>query len=1235
MPPLIFSIAAEKETGIHFWRRDALKKLLDKSFSVNLNGTAVEPADRSRFEFGDRKTTKKIYCYLKKLRKKPERNSFNDIVAESFGKLFLANQANTGLFDTALLNDEAILLSVHENESQTLTNIPWELGYSHRDRVYPQQTLPGNTAASLPFGRMINDFTSAATKIESKEQLRVLCCISDPDPSVPLNGVGFFNDIQGIADKYKWLIDFRCLPPDMDADNNLIFRPLMSDLLIEIERFEPHLFILVSHGDSKKGAHIYFSNDQKTAYKWEDINSVAQTLQRSRNCLSGILIACDLTYSPDGYASSSGAMSLLRQGIPSVVAMQTKVLVNAGDIFLDSILSYFTKGASQLPHKHFIHAVGFGRRQIAQSIGVPDRIIDWSFPALFFTADGYDKLSELEKFIDTFTGWLTNLKLFSFTLSRSYLVRQKSESLIKDCIKKKTGSLIVWGEPGSGKSGCLKRVCLDIYNDIKEFQEHRPVIYFDFEDDENETFSDPQRFFDIMNSKIKKVTTFDASPSAKGALFRTIPILNLTPDIEQPNHFARWLDDKPRVFVFDNLTKTQLQALDLYFQSAAHLKKSLVILTKESGPAGNINVPNLDLTEVKEYLKLFAGSAQDETRIEDLAVQLFEFTGGNLLVLSSQPVSAILETPTILEEQPGSILYETKVNNMLQELSAEPVLHDAYIRLVSFPSGIAKGMNTMIGISDEIFNTLIQNRLLIEQYRKGKKPEERISIYKVPKYSRDVIKDKHASLLNEQMQKTMEQIGFYFFKEEDTKTGEEKALELTETASNLDFLRDSIDMFHAMGNTGIADFIMIMIDSRLYEAGQPNLLYHLWGKVLQGLPEEDQTPIGWLRFAKSAQQTGRLSDAIKALDKVDQLFAEAEEIDLVDKVDYFVYRAITLKDTGDSEKKDAIEVYYENALQIINKLLQEQDNKVERELKVKKALVYYNRSIFKKWWKKDSDGAIADITITMEITKPIYSWLYYLSMSEKADMLIDTSVDSQQLSSIKSDLLEAAAYFKKERKMVQFAWTHFRIAKVEKKLYNLNNGKDIANLQAAFNYYDSARQVAQDSFYSHMELIAEAHLLAIRMHVREKSLAISGGSAMNDNELIDHASVLATQLQTRDGIWSKRVARDLLIDLTVFVRTIHPTYTEKIKTLFRKILEYAMSSNFNLNTPSTDRRKAAYILVEYFDFLTNNKDIVELDAIETQYKNDLASWLENMADQTFVENIKNLQPFTQKPNIYG
>jgi tetratricopeptide (TPR) repeat protein len=1198
MPPVIFSIVKEKAGSFPCWRSpDALEKLINHSFLVSVSGTPQEQADQCRFEFGDKKSKKDCYAYLKKLRNKPSFNSFDEKLAESLGRIWLSSKVNIPLFEKTLSAGEAILLSVKEENAQALTNIPWEIGHNHINRVSPAAApLPSNTIASLPFGRVISDLLMEPKKISSDQQLRVLCCISDPDPANPLNGAAFYNDMTKIATKHQWLIDFRFVNGNHNVGGQPDFKPLLKDLLLEIEHFEPHLFILVSHGDSKNGAKIYFQEESTTRYKWEDIHPLARALQQTRCCLSAVLVACDLSFSPEGYAANSGAMNMLKQGIPSVIAMQTKVLVSAGDVFIDSVLAYFTRGSGNVAPKHFIHAVSFGRRQIANTLGTPEHNIDWSFPALFFTADGYDQLAKLEEFIDTYAAWLTNLELFSFVMPANYLDRPIPQKQLMVAINNSTGLLKVGGDAGTGKSACLKKICLDTYSDVKKFQTQRPVIYLDFEDDENETFSIADRFFDVLNNKIKKVTTFNANPAAKDALFRTIPILKEVTEAEQLNQFVKWLDVKPRIFILDNLAAAQLEALAVFIDQAKQLKNSLLVVTMVPGKTANITIGSLSKEEVKAYCNLFSASGVKEETLELVADSLYEYSGGNLLVLSECRVPELMNNPSLAIDLAGTGANETKVSDMLVAMEATTGLKEAYIKLVNFPGGIIKGMNRWMGITDEILDTLLNQQLLVEQFAKGKDPKEKISVYKVPKYARLAIKKDHAGILREQMELLKLELGSYFTSDDEQGlSSEEKILELITTITHLDFLRDTIDMLAGLGDTEPADYIMLIIDTPLYEQGRLQLLSYYWTKVLQHLPEESQSALYWIRLIKTQLLSGYVDKAMTALDKVEALLHSEGGNDPVNEAEFYMYSALAWKDKGDTEKESLMEDYYKKAEELIGKAVAEDQS--DDVLKIKKALVYYNKANFEFWWKRDAGSAAKDMAVTMEITQPIYPWLYNLSMSERADMLIDNAATGE-LDSLKEQLLNAAEFFKSYLHPVQLAYAYYRLARLEKRRWLIAGTSDET---AVFKYYKAAAKIAKETFFSEIEWIAAAKILLLQIDLRQKAMTVPGVPSLSDKDIIANAQKIAANLKTLQSSWPKRVARMLEYGVAGFVRKQSAGDKEQIGKLYRDVLDYAASVNFSHAKPGTDRTAVITIYNDYIDFLSSSNDSVELDAVRHKY----------------------------------
>ena len=288
-----------------------------------------------------------------------------------------------------------------------LLNIPWELadGIPTLGETSP---LAG-TLAALPVARITSEFVSNVTL--AQEKLRVAYCIVESIDDVAIAGAGFDDAFHGSLVRRSGVIDTKRIGPAGGAPN-------FASLSAELAAMMPHIFVIVSHGQTENG------KPELMLDKWTPISEIARVLAAYKKTLLVMMVACDLTFLESGATAYSGAYSMLQAGIPAVVAMQSKVRADLAATFLGTTLDFLLSGPS-LPL-----AVAEGRKSMAPSQKAAESLVDWSFPALFLASDGFEKTSALRDYFQ-FKPSLEAL-LRSVPRSEPFLERRSVQSDLSD-----------------------------------------------------------------------------------------------------------------------------------------------------------------------------------------------------------------------------------------------------------------------------------------------------------------------------------------------------------------------------------------------------------------------------------------------------------------------------------------------------------------------------------------------------------------------------------------------------------------------------------------------------------------------------------------------------------------------------------------------------------------------------------------------------------------------------------
>ncbi|HVU96885.1 MAG TPA: hypothetical protein VHE34_16765 [Puia sp.] len=1243
IPTVIHIQSKDRKDFLSFFRfADSLERALSKEYQISFPASANAVVGReAAFSFPKRKN---IYKYLKKLRETPGNTEFEPWFGQSL---------SAGFAGCVLSPAEPFLISAESRDLALMANIPWELalrpgaqtpGTGNQPTGQEAKGKPEDTFSNLSFGRQINEYKSTVT-INARDRLRVLCCISDPDPGYSIGGSGFAADMAELQEKYRWLLHIKMVLSNERVDTDP-YRPDFGQLIIEIENFHPHLFILAAHGRSNgKEPSVYFFNknrqNRSQAYSWEPMESIAKALQKSRNCVAAMLVACDLSFSSDGYASSSGAITLLSKGIPAVIAMQSKILARAGKTFLENLLAHFAVGYHDgNPENHLIHAVSFGRQAIARSLD-SYHALDWSFPGLFFTNDGYHQLEEIQMLIPTFRQWLFRLEhSLPSSIVNDRFDRPGLQQTLRGLINERHGLVIVTGEPGCGKSTLLQWIALQIYREATEKPTGRPLLYLDF-GMEDDAYSDVLSFFNAINGKVKTIAPADPMSGTRGdGLFSPIALPAGEMLLQKiaagaPTLLLEWADAEERVVIIDNLSGLQLNNLRDTLGGLERLLHSLVVVVIRTGDtvpgqvADNLAIPVLATDELKEYTRQFCKRSLSEQELEEAVGQLRAFSSGNLFVLRSFPIEEILRGSVAGPGDRYQILL-TRSGALLRSLQEEGrKMYEAILRMIHIPHGISADMCPAVGLDEAVFQQLITaNRLILRPMLQPSAVGGAAStdVYQVPGYLRETVKQLAAEDLTEQATGFLASVGAYFGEiAEDA----DAIRRMTTIQNRIELMRDLIELIPGHPDYAeVPEMLLLLAEREMYELDQTSVLLEWWNKVLASMPEDNRKAASYLRAAKAAQQLGQVTQADEYLVIAKRLLERdaragddsAEE----NYVDFYTLRGAVLKDQGDFGKTDEITRCYEEALdRVIALLASVGGGEDQKEWVEKKALIYYNRAIFRRWWLRENEKAVEDMQKARELARKVYEHLFYRAISEEVDMQIDLKQDIAALNALEVEISPAMTYFEDKGGLGRLAWCHYRIAKIEKRMYNLDPVDNAGHLYRALKYYEYSRDVARRGQIRLIEWAAEAHVLAILMEGKLQQRTDLPLAKLTDSDIFGKIDKTSGALGHLDSVWASRLLRDLAIEQAVYRSQRRPVDSEVVMSAFNYALNTCQGRHLSPMVAGTDRRRLAYCLVTYGTWLRENQLVVEQDR-----------FLHRMADMGFAQE-SDAAAIAQKPNFHG
>jgi hypothetical protein len=582
------------------------KSFLKMLIGRNISGTVSQVGgDETVPSFLSKKERKQIDDLLKLYRNPQNQTRITTATVNSLGAILskiIGPYNKPGDFSS-------LLLRVKPDCLQLISNIPWELAAirSIDTAVSPDFSM---LLADRPFARTIEGYQSLIPEL-SDEKLRVHYCISDPSGN--LNAADFKNDLDTALKERSAYVNVKLTEgPD-------VFNPSFDQLLIDIDQCRPDIFIIACHGKSSSGKpEVLFADG------WKPVKSLAAAIQNTRNNSLVILIACDLTYANESLPSHSGAVTFIEKGIPSVIAMQSSIMVKCGRILLDSVINYlFSLIRLGEEEGTLLRAMSHARRQIFESLhGSNFTNLDWSFPALFVSSGNEDGLGKMRYWQLGYVSALRILRVKNFNLQLEYFPRPVLEQqLIQLYQSNGFGVCSIGGPPSSGKTRLLNYTGDRYYEFFINGSQNnfRQLLYIDF-DQEARTLNKTIELFNVINCKIEAI-----SPSSMGV--RLIQKLKLSdksrPGLNDDNQFIQEMDQKKAIYILDNLDEQQYKNLRPILDLASRdFRDSLIIVPGHTNDFQSlIQINHLTEEETRAYIDPKREGIDGNT--------VFQQTGGN------------------------------------------------------------------------------------------------------------------------------------------------------------------------------------------------------------------------------------------------------------------------------------------------------------------------------------------------------------------------------------------------------------------------------------------------------------------------------------------------------------------------------------------------------------------------------------------------------------------------------
>jgi hypothetical protein len=484
-----------------------------------------------------------------------------------------------------------IQLTADTKSTVILTNIPWEMTYFPAQIIDGDESLFKTTLGCYPVARIVGG-RNPSTIPDGK--IRALYCISNP----PHSHLARFD-----ADKFAHALEavFRGFPIIDKRDMTSNHEPTWERIEEIIESVEPHLFILVGHGRSGSGTpELLFGED------WIPVSQLAKKLAATKRNVLAVLVCCDFVRVAETPGAQSGALTLVREGIPGVVAMQGMIEPSVAEVFLKTFLNYL------LMRPSLEVAAAAGRRDASL------KSLQGFLPTVFLNGKGtsgffYDVLSRYQEKLRPL--------LHDFPDPGQDFERTVLETTL-DKELDKSGVVVVRGGLGTGKTHLIRRVARRRLGGLAV--PSRPLFYIAC-DRLPEGGAMRRSVFRELADKLN---------SNAALLPESGP-----PAVEDAASIVDGIDRRRIVVVLDGFyggrNKAERESWNELLERACEMKKSLIVVVPrprvsvDLPSASELSVPFFRMEETRDYLKRF---------VPKLAInykKIHRWAGGTPLFLDS------------------------------------------------------------------------------------------------------------------------------------------------------------------------------------------------------------------------------------------------------------------------------------------------------------------------------------------------------------------------------------------------------------------------------------------------------------------------------------------------------------------------------------------------------------------------------------------------------------------------
>jgi hypothetical protein len=260
--------------------------------------------------------------------------------------------------------DEGLRIRLWFSDAPELAALPWEFLYSESE----DQFLV--LSAWTPIVRYL-DLTQRIDPLTVDGPLRILVMISSPHDYPTLD---VEEEWRRIEDSLRPLIDRGAVTIDRSENATLL------ELQHKLRKNDYHIFHFLGHGgfDEKSDDGVLVMEDGHNRSRLVTGRDLGTILSDHRSLRLAVLNACEGARASDEDPFSGAAQSLIRRGIPAVVAMQFEITDDAAIAFAHE---FYGAIADAYPVDA---AIGEARRAI---FGLGNDI-EWGTPVVYLRGDG-------------------------------------------------------------------------------------------------------------------------------------------------------------------------------------------------------------------------------------------------------------------------------------------------------------------------------------------------------------------------------------------------------------------------------------------------------------------------------------------------------------------------------------------------------------------------------------------------------------------------------------------------------------------------------------------------------------------------------------------------------------------------------------------------------------------------------------------------------------------------------